>query len=108
MFLCFWRTGALPVFLYSASSLIAYWRERCSPGIERPPLPISDAPSVLTLEREIQRSEESRHNYQRGRDMKIAVVGATGATGRRVVRHALAQGHIVTAVARHPERLSPA
>jgi putative NADH-flavin reductase len=38
--------------------------------------------------------------------MKIAVVGATGATGRRVVKHALAQGHLVTAVARHPERLS--
>ncbi len=40
--------------------------------------------------------------------MKIAVVGATGATGRSVVKHALAQGHIVTAVARHPERLSSA
>ncbi len=40
--------------------------------------------------------------------MKIAVVGATGATGRRVVERALAQGHFVTAVARHPERLSPA
>src|SRR4051794_11226111 len=31
-----------------------------------------------------------------------------GATGRRVVKHALAQGHFVTAVARHPERLLPA
>jgi len=40
--------------------------------------------------------------------MKIAVVGATGATGQRVVKHALAQGHFVTAVARHPERLSSA
>jgi putative NADH-flavin reductase len=40
--------------------------------------------------------------------MKIAVVGATGATGRRVVKHALAQGHFVTAVARHPEQLSSA
>ncbi len=40
--------------------------------------------------------------------MKIAVVGATGATGRRLVKHALAQGHSVTAVARHPERLSSA
>jgi len=39
--------------------------------------------------------------------MKIAVVGATGATGRRVLTRALAQGHFVTAVARHPERLSP-
>jgi putative NADH-flavin reductase len=40
--------------------------------------------------------------------MKIAVVGATGATGRGVLKHALAQGHFVTAVARHPERLSSA
>lgn len=39
--------------------------------------------------------------------MKIAVIGATGATGRRVVKHALAQGHTVTAIARQPERLSP-
>ena len=47
--------------------------------------------------------------YEDGsRDMKIAVVGATGATGRRVVKHALAQGHLVTAVARYPERLSSA
>ena len=40
--------------------------------------------------------------------MKIAVVGATGATGRRVVKHALAQGHFVTAIARRPEQLSSA
>jgi uncharacterized protein YbjT (DUF2867 family) len=40
--------------------------------------------------------------------MKIAVVGATGATGGRVVKHALAQGHFVMAVASHPERLSSA
>ncbi len=45
---------------------------------------------------------------KRGRDMKIAVVGATGVTGRRVVKHALGQGNFVTAVARHPEGLSPA
>ncbi len=51
----------------------------------------------------------TRSGYEdTGRGMKIAVVGATGATGRRVVAHALAQGHLVTAVARHPERLSPA
>lgn len=45
---------------------------------------------------------------QRERDLNIAVVGATGTTGRRVVTQALAQGHAVTAVARHPERLSSA
>ena len=40
--------------------------------------------------------------------MKIAVVGATGATGRRVVTRALVRGHSVTAVARLPERLPSA
>jgi len=37
--------------------------------------------------------------------MKIAVVGATGRTGVQVVRQALARGHRLTALARHPERL---
>jgi putative NADH-flavin reductase len=40
--------------------------------------------------------------------MQIAVVGATGTTGRSLVKHALAEGHDVTAIARHPERLSSA
>ena len=35
--------------------------------------------------------------------MKIAVVGATGRTGRQVVEQALARGDDVIAVARHPE-----
>jgi len=38
----------------------------------------------------------------------MAVVGATDATECRVVMPALAQGHFVTAVARHPEHLSSA
>ncbi|HEX5193087.1 MAG TPA: NAD(P)H-binding protein [Solirubrobacteraceae bacterium] len=37
--------------------------------------------------------------------MKIAVIGATGRTGREVVRQARARGHEVIAVARSPERL---
>lgn len=37
--------------------------------------------------------------------MKIAVVGATGRTGRQVVEQALARGDDVIAVARHPEAL---
>lgn len=37
--------------------------------------------------------------------MKILVAGATGTVGQHVVTQALARGHTVTAVARHPERL---
>jgi len=37
--------------------------------------------------------------------MNIAVIGATGGTGRDTVRLALEQGHRVTAFARYPERL---
>ena len=37
--------------------------------------------------------------------MKIIVFGATGNTGREIVSQALAQGHSVTAFARHPEVL---
>jgi uncharacterized protein YbjT (DUF2867 family) len=37
--------------------------------------------------------------------MKIAVFGATGGTGREVVKQALAAGHQVTALARDPARL---
>ncbi len=38
--------------------------------------------------------------------MKIAVLGATGRTGRLVVEQALAAGHSVTALVRSPEKLS--
>ena len=38
--------------------------------------------------------------------MKIAVFGATGATGQQAVQQALEQGHTVTALARIPERLA--
>jgi len=37
--------------------------------------------------------------------MKITVLGATGLTGREIVRQALARGHDVTAVARDPSKL---
>jgi len=39
--------------------------------------------------------------------MKIAVVGATGRTGRLVAEQALARGDDVIALARHPEALPP-
>ena len=37
--------------------------------------------------------------------MRLAVFGATGRTGRRVVEYALADGHDVTALVRDPSRL---
>lgn len=37
--------------------------------------------------------------------MRIAVVGASGGVGTEVLKQALAAGHEVTAVVRHPERL---
>jgi putative NADH-flavin reductase len=39
--------------------------------------------------------------------MKIAVLGATGGTGREVVVQALARGHEVTALVRNPSALEP-
>jgi uncharacterized protein len=38
--------------------------------------------------------------------MKIAVIGATGNAGSRIVDEALSRGHEVTAIARHPEKLT--
>jgi uncharacterized protein len=39
--------------------------------------------------------------------MKIAVIGATGKTGSRIVNEVLARGHSVTGIARRPEILPP-
>ncbi|HKT59735.1 MAG TPA: SDR family oxidoreductase [Gemmatimonadales bacterium] len=39
---------------------------------------------------------------------RILVLGATGGTGQEVVAQALDQGHVVTAFARHPERMKRA
>ena len=36
--------------------------------------------------------------------MKLAILGATGGTGRELVRQALARGHVVTALVRDPSR----
>ena len=40
--------------------------------------------------------------------MKIAVIGATGNAGSRIVEEALKRGHEVTAIARNPEKLGGA
>ena len=39
--------------------------------------------------------------------MKIALIGATGQVGSRILAEALGRGHQVTAIARHPEALGP-
>jgi len=39
--------------------------------------------------------------------MKLALVGATGRVGARILTEALARGHDVTAIARHVETLAP-
>ena len=40
--------------------------------------------------------------------MRITIFGATGGIGRHLLAQAVAAGHEVTAVVRHPERLAPA
>jgi putative NADH-flavin reductase len=39
--------------------------------------------------------------------VKVLIIGATGATGRVLMRQALEQGHEVTALARNPSALAP-
>jgi putative NADH-flavin reductase len=39
--------------------------------------------------------------------MKIALIGATGFVGSAILKEALDRGHEVTAIVRHPEKLSP-
>jgi putative NADH-flavin reductase len=43
--------------------------------------------------------------YEEESSMKIAIIGATGGTGRSAVEQALAQGHSVKALARTPSKL---
>jgi putative NADH-flavin reductase len=38
--------------------------------------------------------------------MKLVIFGPTGGTGEQLVQQALDAGHVVTAVARHPEAIS--
>lgn len=47
------------------------------------------------------RESKSLRNSEKGEAMKVAVVGATGRVGQRVVRELLDRGHVVTAIARH-------
>jgi putative NADH-flavin reductase len=40
-----------------------------------------------------------------GKQLRLLIIGATGGTGRQLVRQALEQGHEVTAFVRNPQRL---
>ncbi len=40
--------------------------------------------------------------------MRIAVLGATGRAGSRIIAEALRRGHALTGIARNPENLAPA
>lgn len=39
--------------------------------------------------------------------MRVALIGATGKAGSRVLKELLERGHDVTAIVRHPERVAP-
>ena len=39
--------------------------------------------------------------------MKVALIGASGYVGSRVLAEALQRGHTVTALVRHPEKVTP-
>src|SRR5258707_7456267 len=45
--------------------------------------------------------------HRKGDIMKIAVVGASGNAGSRIVTELARRGHAVTAIARNPERITP-
>jgi hypothetical protein len=46
------------------------------------------------------------HHIGRRVLLKIAVVGASGNAGSRIVTELASRGHIVTAIARHPEKIT--
>ncbi len=61
-----------------------------------------------TLSSRADTGRDTNHHILRGNySMKITVIGATGATGRKVIERALELGHEVVAVARRPEVISP-
>jgi uncharacterized protein YbjT (DUF2867 family) len=49
--------------------------------------------------------KSKNHTPQERLHMKIAVIGATGPSGKHFIQHALQQGHDVTALARTPAKL---
>jgi putative NADH-flavin reductase len=62
--------------------------------------PAGSAGGILNARRQVDRAAEG------GRSMRIGVIGATGETGRHLLRLAVEDGHHVTALARTPSRLA--
>ena len=59
----------------------------------------------FVLIRKVPRSRKTEPPSRLGERLRILIIGATGGTGRQLVRQALEQGHQVTAFVRKPEKL---
>jgi len=58
------------------------------------------------IDKENQR-EPRRVKTEKGGEVKVLIIGATGSTGRILLEKALEQGHQVTALARNPSAVAP-
>jgi putative NADH-flavin reductase len=58
----------------------------------------------IAIHKNVNKRIRRKNSFQ----MKIAVLGATGGTGKEVVKQALAKGHQVTALCRNPDKLEQA
>src|SRR5437879_9768477 len=61
--------------------------------------------SILLVRKEPQRKTTKTISRGWGNRLRILIIGATGGTGRQLVRQALEQGHQVTAFVRKPKKL---
>src|SRR5919107_2854486 len=61
---------------------------------------------MKVFDKENQR-EPRRVKTEKGGEVKVLIIGATGSTGRILLEKALEQGHQVTALARNPSAVAP-
>src|SRR5215213_8171917 len=64
------------------------------------------AKNMEVIDKENQR-EPRRVKTEKGGEVKVLIIGATGSTGRILLEKALEQGHEVTALARNPSAVAP-
>jgi hypothetical protein len=62
---------------------------------------------LLALTRQISTGAKCRARGNENELVNIVIFGANGPTGRQLVSRALAGGHRVAAVTRHPEQIPP-